>query len=70
MHKLQILGDELDIDQRARCVFEIPGIGVTFFLGDRRAHLDHVGGNRARIALAPEHPVDRRLHSRGKGRWS
>ena len=43
VHELQILRDELDIDERAGGIFEIPGIGVALFLGDRRAHLDDIG---------------------------
>ena len=44
MNELQILRDELDVDQAAGDVFEIPAIALALLARDRLAHLDHVGG--------------------------
>ena len=45
VNELQILGNELDIHQRAGGIFEIPRIRIALFLGDRRSHLDDIGGD-------------------------
>ena len=70
VHELQALRYELDVDQPTGGVFEIPGIGVAFFLGDRRAHLDDVGDDRARVALAAENIMNGRLDPHGESRRS
>ena len=70
VHELQILGDELDIDECAGRVFEVPGIGVALLRGDRGAHLDHVLGDGALVALAAEHVADRGRRARGESRRS
>ena len=50
MNELQILRDELDIDQPAGGIFEVPAIAVALFLGDRRTHFDDVAGDQFGIA--------------------
>ena len=66
MHELQILRDELDVDQAAGCVFEVPRIGVAFLLGNGAAHFDDVGGDGTRVALAAEDFVDHRVDAGGE----
>ncbi len=70
MNELQILRDEFDIDQTAGRVFQIPDIGVAFFLGDRAAHLDDVVGDRASIAFAAQHFADHGFDPGGESRRS
>jgi hypothetical protein len=66
VHELQVLRNELDVDERAGRIFEIPAVGVALFLGDCRAHLDDVSRDNGRLALAAEHLAKNSLYARGK----
>ena len=68
VNQLQILRDELDIDQPAGHVFEIPSLAVAFLGRDRLAHFDDVGGDHLGIAWPAQHRADQRLDARGKWR--
>ena len=46
--ELQILRDELEIDQPAGGVFEVPALVLALLLRDRLPHLDDVAGDRRR----------------------
>ncbi len=50
MNELQILRNELDIDQPASHVFEVPPIAVAFLLGNGRPHFDYVAGDQFGVA--------------------
>ena len=68
VHKLQILRDELDVDQPAGGVFEVPAIVVALLLGNGAAHLDHVDSDLRRRTRAHEDGADYTLDPRGEGR--
>ena len=70
MHQLQILGDELDIDEPAGGVLEIPPIGIALFRSDRAAHFDDVGRRPRSHPPAADHLADRRFDPRGECRRS
>ena len=61
MHQLQILRNELDIDEPAGGMLEIPGISIALFRRNRAAHFHDVGRDRVGIAPAAEHLADRRF---------
>ena len=66
MHELQILGDELDIDQPAGGIFEIPAVVVALLFGDRLAHFGDVARNQLGVARAAQHAADHLLDARGE----
>ena len=51
VHELQILRDELEIDQPAGGVFQVPALVVALLGRDRAAHLDDVARDRLGVAL-------------------
>ena len=50
MHELQILRDELDVDQPAGDIFEVPALALALLGRDRLAHLDDVAGDHRGVA--------------------
>ena len=68
VHQLQILRDELDIDQSADSVFEVPALAVAFFLGDGAAHFHHVAGDLRDVARALQNFADDLLDPRAEPR--
>ena len=55
VNELQILRDEIDVDEAARGMFQIPDIGLAFFLRDRAAHVGDVNRGARRIARPGQH---------------
>ena len=68
VNELEILRDELQIDQPAGGIFEVPARVLALLLGDRLPHLDHIRRHRRRIALAAEHGADHLLDAGGERR--
>ena len=68
MNELEILRDELQIDQPAGGIFEVPARVLALLLGDRLPHLDDVRRDRRGIALAAEHGADHLLDARRERR--
>ena len=71
MDQLQVLRDELDIDQPARGVFQIPDVVLALLQRDRAAHLGDVVGDDPAVADAGQDTADDILDAgaeRGRGR--
>ncbi len=58
----QVLGDEVDVEQAAGQVLEVPGAFRRRVLGDAVAHVGDVVHQRLGVAR----PAKRRLHDAGK----
>ena len=54
-HQLQELGEELDVDQTAPDVLQIPDVAGALFLVDLGAHGAHVGGHLSPVARPAQH---------------
>ena len=67
VNELQILRNELNIDQPAGDIFEIPALAVTFFLRNGRSHLHNVAGrhwaSRGRRKISRTAPSTRCLNA-------
>ena len=56
--ELQILRDELDIDQSAGDIFEIPALAIAFLGRDRLAHFHDIAGDHLGVARPAQHGAD------------
>jgi len=70
VNKLQILGDELDVDQSAGDIFEVPTLAVALLGRDRLAHFGDVAGGHLRVARPAQHGSDEFFHARRELRRS
>ena len=52
VHELQVLGDELQIDEPAAHLLQVPDVLGALLLGDALAHVAHVGGDLGRDRAA------------------
>ena len=50
VHELQVLGDELEVDEAAAHLLELPGVARALLLLDARAHVADVGGGLGPVA--------------------
>src|SRR5262249_48898112 len=54
VYELQVLGDELQVDQAAAHLLELPRIARSLLFLDARAHVAHVGGGLGPVARLEE----------------
>ena len=66
--QLQILRDEIDIDQAAGGVFQIPDVVLALLQRDGAAHVGDVAGDAGAVARPRQHAADDALDPRAKRR--
>ena len=58
VHELQVLGDELEVDEAAAHLLQVPDVVGALLLGDALAHVAHVGGDLGAVARQDERGAD------------
>ena len=66
VHELQVLGDELEIDEAAAHLLQVPDVLGALLLVDARAHVAHVGGDLGAVARQDERGADRLARPRAR----
>ena len=55
MNQLQILRDEIDVDDAARGIFQVPDVVLAFFQPDGAAHVGDIGGDAGGVTQPRQH---------------